>query len=829
MRKVLFVFFLGTLFCSFISFAQKPKRFSSSEILLKLQKLNVLGNALYVAAHPDDENTRLITYLANEKMVNTAYFSFTRGDGGQNLIGPEIREELGLIRTQELLQARNIDNGTQYFSRAVDFGYSKHPDETFNIWDKEAVLGDLVWVIRNTRPDVIITRFNVTPGTTHGHHTASAILAAEAFDLAGDPEKYPEQLIYIDPWQPTSLYWNAFFWRRSDYQKDTSELIGYDIGKYNNLLGQSYSEIAALSRSSHRSQGFGATGARGRSIDYLQFEKGEQATQDAFEVVDITWNRVVGGASLSKDIDEIISNFEPSKPVGILDELLSLRSKIEEVKDSFWRTKKLNEIDEIIYAITGLYLEVKADSYISSPGTTMKVSVEAINRSSANITLKKVIYNEVGVGSTYSKKLSENIREQYETTINLPKSMNYSQPYWLKEEHGIGMFEVNDQRKIGKGENDSAVSASFLLDINGQELVFTKPVIYKMNDPVMGEVYRPLSVGPPVYVNASTSVVVFTNHASKEIRLDVRAGVDQLSGDVSLNLPETWRVEPASFEFYLEQKGETKSFLFTVTPPENQETSMAEAVVNIGEERYSYSFTEINYEHIPAQLLFNKAKVKFVKINIEKGSERIGYLMGAGDNIPENLRQMGYEVDIINELDFNPQVLDKYDVIILGVRALNTENRLIYDMDKLLAYVNRGGNLILQYNTSHRLVTEDFAPYPLKLSRNRVAVEEAEVKILDEDHPVLNSPNKITEKDFTGWIQERGLYFPGSWSDEYATILSSNDPGESPLDGGLLIAQYGKGSFIYTSYSWFRELPAGVPGAYRLFVNMLSLQSLQVE
>lgn len=823
MRKALYIILFGFLFHVNDLNAQKPKRFSSSEIQLKLQKLNVLGNALYVAAHPDDENTRLITYLANEKKVNTSYFSFTRGDGGQNLIGPEIREELGLIRTQELLAARRIDNGKQYFSRAVDFGYSKHPDETFNIWEKEKALTDLVWVIRNTRPDVIITRFNVTPGTTHGHHTASAILAGEAFELAGDPTKYTEQLTYVEPWQPTSLYWNAYFWRRSEYQKDTSELISYDIGKYNQLLGLSYSEIAALSRSSHRSQGFGATGSRGVIMDYLQFEKGVKAQNDAFEVVDLSWNRVEGGAVLSSEIDNIIDRFNPENPVAILDELLSLRIDISELDDEFWRSKKIAEVDEIIYAVTGLFLEAKANDYVASPGTTVPISIEAINRSNANITLKKVIFNEIGIGSTYSKKLDENKDEQFEATINLPKSMNYSQPYWLEEEHSLGMFTVQNQRLIGQGENAPAVTADFILDINGQELVFTKPVIYKRNDPVLGEVYRPFSIGPPVYVNASGDVVVFTNHASQEIKLDVRAAKDQLVGKVSLQLPGNWRVEPNSYEISLNQKGETQSFLFTVTPPEKQETAIATATVEIGDEHFSYGFKEINYEHIPAQLLFNKAQVKFVKINLEKGSEKVGYLMGAGDNIPDNLRQMGYEVEMINDLDFDTNTLDKYDVIILGVRALNTEDRLKYDMDKLLEFVHRGGNLILQYNTSHRLVTKDFAPFPLTLSRDRVAVEEAEVKIIDGEHPVMNFPNKIQPEDFDNWIQERGLYFPGSWSEEYAAVLSSNDPSEKPLDGGLLITKYGEGYFVYTSYSWFRELPAGVPGAYRLFVNMMSL------
>ncbi len=341
--------------------AQKPERYNSSDIQLMLQKLKVLGNVLYVAAHPDDENTAIITYFANERKVNTAYFSFTRGDGGQNLIGPEIRDELGVIRTNELLMARQIDNGRQFFSRAVDFGYSKNPDETFNIWDREKALGDLVWVIRKFRPDVIITRFNTIPGTTHGHHTASAILAHEAMDIAGDPNRYPEQFTYVNPWQPKSLYWNSYFWRRSEYMKDTSELLSVDVGKYNELLGMSYSEIAALSRSSHKSQGFGSTGTRGQRLEYLQHEKGYKPEMDVFEGIDTSWSRVEGGESIDEKVEGLIEKFNPHKPADILNELIALRKEIAGLTDEFWRKKKLNEIDEIIYAVTGLYLEVKAE------------------------------------------------------------------------------------------------------------------------------------------------------------------------------------------------------------------------------------------------------------------------------------------------------------------------------------------------------------------------------------------------------------------------------------------------------------------------------------
>ncbi|MCG8307874.1 MAG: PIG-L family deacetylase [Cytophagales bacterium] len=804
--------------------AQKPRRFNSADIQIKLQKLKVLGNVLYVAAHPDDENTRLITYMANEKKVNTAYFSFTRGDGGQNLIGSEIREELGVIRTQELLEARKIDRGQQFFSRAVDFGYSKHPDETFKIWDKEEVLGDLVWVIRKFRPDVIITRFNTVPGTTHGHHTASAILAGEAFDLAGDETKYPEQLLYLKPWQPASLYWNAYFWRKSDYQKDVSELIGYDIGMYNHLLGESYSEIAAQSRSSHRSQGFGATGNRGIQMDYLQFEKGEKAGEDIFEHIDISWNRVDGGKQIEDYIDEILKDFDPVNPEKIVDRLLVLYQKIEGIDDDFWKNKKQEEVNELIYAITGLFLEVKANDFSAHPGQKVNLEIEAINRSNVNITLKKVVFKSVGVGSRFDVELKNNNKQELKAVVTIPQKAAYSQPYWLAADHSKGMFEVDDQRQIGRAQNEAAISAEFVLDIEGQELIFEKPVIYKRNDPVRGEVYQPFVISPPVFINIAGGLVVFANHASQDIDVEIVAGKNTVNGKLALNLPDTWEVSPKAYDFSLSMKGERKNFSFKIKPPDKQETALVRGEVHMDGQIYDRSLTKIEYDHIPTQLLFSKAKVKFVKVDLDRGDENIGYLMGAGDNIPENLRQIGYDVTVINNMEFDPESLDEFDVIILGVRALNTEERLKFDMQKLLDFVERGGTLIVQYNTSHRLVTKEFSPHSITLSRNRVAVEEAEVRILDAGHKVLNYPNKIDESDFQDWIQERGLYFPGSWSDEYDAILSSNDPGEGPLDGGLLITEYGKGYFVYSSYSWFRELPAGIPGAYRLFVNMISLK-----
>ncbi len=820
-RKVLFSFSFFILLTG-VLLAQKPKSYSASDIQLRLEKLNVLGTALYVAAHPDDENTRLITYLANGKKFYTGYFAFTRGDGGQNLIGPEIRDQLGVIRTQELLAAREIDGGEQFFSRAVDFGYSKHPDETFQIWDREKVLSDMVWVIRKFRPDVIICRFNTEPGTTHGHHTASAIIAGEAFKIANDPEVFPEQLKYVKTWQPSAVYWNTYWWRREE-GLDLEKLPKYDIGEYNPLLGQSYSEIAALSRSQHKSQGFGATGQRGEIMEYFSFVDGEEAKEDLFEHIDVSWNRVENGEYIQKEINKILDKYDPKKPYEIVADLLSLRNSIDNLNNKFWRERKLNEVDELIYACLGLYLEVTANAYSATHGDSLYLTFEAINRSPVNVKLLSYSIDQVNIPGTMDSLLMPNEDRNDKYGIIIPDDISYSQPYWLQEKGSLGMFKVDDQRLIGRAQNGNALDASFNLEINGIPIQFNKAVVYKHNDPVKGEMYRPFVVIPPVFTQINGSVMVFSNEQPREVTVKVKSGKDSIQGKVRLEITDGWKVEPGFYDFNLKVKGQEQSFSFTVTPPDTKSKVIATAIAEYKGKAYERSLVNIEYDHIPSQVLFEDATASFVRIELSKKGSEIGYIMGAGDAIPEALQQIGYNVEIINDKDFSQDYLQKFDAVILGIRALNTVERLNFDMPKLLEYVKNGGTLLTQYNTSHRMVTDHFSPYELKLSRNRVAVEEAEIKIIKPKHPVMNYPNKITDEDFQDWVQERGLYFPEEWDKKFDTVISTHDPGEDPLEGGILVAKYGKGYFIYSSLSWFRELPAGVSGAYRLFTNLISV------
>ncbi|MDH5397315.1 MAG: PIG-L family deacetylase, partial [Cyclobacteriaceae bacterium] len=454
--------------------AQKPQQRDAAEILLGLQKLNFLGSVLYVAAHPDDENTRIISYFSNKVLANTAYLSMTRGDGGQNLIGSEIREYLGIIRTQELLAARRTDGGRQFFTRANDFGYSKSADETQEIWDREQVLSDVVWTFRNFRPDVVITRFPTDGRGGHGHHTTSALLAAEAFNLAGDKKAFSDQLSLTQPWSPKRLYLNTGRWWNQSVNADTDGVITLDVGEYSPLLGQSYSEIAAISRSQHKSQGFGSTGTRGEQLEFLEYRRGDRANKDIFEGINTTWTRVEGGKKIQGMIEEAIGSFIPSNPGLSVSKLLEIRKAIQTIKDPYWKSQKTRETDRLIADCLGLYLEVSSSDYSAAPGEQINLSFEAVNRSGIAVVLNK-IGNKMGLmDSVMNTSLPQKNKITFNNSILLPSDMTIGQPYWLQKEGTLGMYSVEDRRHIGKPENDPAITVDFTVEIAGEKIVFTR-------------------------------------------------------------------------------------------------------------------------------------------------------------------------------------------------------------------------------------------------------------------------------------------------------------------------------------------------------------------
>ena len=822
--------FLISAFC----WSQKPAKPTSAELFHQIQKLNFLGSVLYIAAHPDDENTKLISYMANHQNARTAYLSLTRGDGGQNLIGTELRELLGVIRTQELIEARKIDGGEQFFTRANDFGFSKIPDETLKIWNKNQVLEDMVYLVRKFKPDVIINRFDHrSPGTTHGHHTSSALLSTEVFDMAANPAVFPEQLSLVSVWQPKRLYFNQSIWFYGGKDKfdkaDKSNLTHLETGVYSSLSGKSNQEIASLSRSKHQSQGFGSTPNRGEDIEYLEFVKGNapQHKNNLFEGIDTSWNRIKNGTAIAKILYDVEKNFDFKNPAASIPKLIEAYKLIKKIEDKHWRTVKTEEIEKIIYGCAGLFLEGVAEQQSYTPGSNINVKTEVINRSNTNIELLSVSMFPINQTKNISKKTENNKPEYFDLSFTLPENTNYTSPYWLEKEGTNGMYRVDELEKTGLPDIIRNVKLRFELLILGEKIGYEKDVIYKYNDPVKGETYKPLDIVPEVSVAFTDKVVIFRENTMQKIGIKVKSGQENISGIVQLNLPNNWKVSPEKQPFNFNRKGSESVFYFEVIPDKN--ASETEALITAVSDKKHFDKEQIiiNYDHISQQQILLPAKAKFIPLDIKTNGEKIAYIMGAGDDIPQYLRQMGYEVKILNPKDITAESLKAFQTIIMGIRAYNTVEELAFKQSVLLEHVKNGNTMIVQYNTNGKLVTQDMSPYTLKISRDRVTEEDAEVRFLAPKHKILNHPNLITKTDFSGWVQEQGLYYPNEWGKEFTPILSSNDTGEEPKNGALLIAPYGKGYYIYTGLSFFRELPAGVPGAFRLFANMISINSVQ--
>lgn len=818
------------LLLSLNGWSQQPAKPNAVELYNQIQKLNFLGSVLYIAAHPDDENTRLIAYLSNDIKARTGYLSLTRGDGGQNLIGPELREQLGVIRTQELIEARKIDGGEQFFSRANDFGFSKNPDETLQIWDKEQVLSDVIWTIRKFQPDVIINRFDHrSPGTTHGHHTSSAMLSFEAFDKVNDANVFPNQLQYTKTWQPKRLFFNTSWWFYGSKEKfdaaDKSNQTKLQIGTYYQSTGKSNQEIAALSRSRHQSQGFGSTGTRGEEDEYLEFLKGDAPKNKAniFDGIDTTWNRVKGGKAIGDILINVEKNFDFKNPSASIPELVKAYDLIQNLEDNHWKEIKTEEIKKIIAGCAGLYLEAVADVAEATPLSVIKVRLEAINRSAINMNLNTVntVPGSMSIQSVTPLEFNKSVVKNIE--LELPEDEQYTNAYWLNDKGTVGMYTVNNQEDIGKPDVIRQVTITFMVDINGVTIPFERNVIYKYNDDVKGEVYQPLDIVPAVTSSFTEKVYIFNNDRSKTITVKIKAGEDYCKGSIKLDLPQEWDVSPKEILFTIDKKGQETLAVFSVSPSKEISEINIKSIITVDGQAFDKNKVDINYPHIYKQMVLKPAEAMAIRLKIKTKNEKIAYIMGAGDEVPKSLSQMSYEVEILKPEDISTERLASFDVVMTGIRAYNTVNALAFKQKTLLDFVKNGKTMIVQYNTTDDLVTKDIAPFPLKISRDRVTEENADVRFLAPNHPVLNYPNKITAADFTGWKQEQGLYYPSEYDKAFTPILSSNDKGETPKSGALLVAKYGKGYYVYTGLSFFRELPEGVSGAFRLLANIIAI------
>lgn len=800
---------------------------SASAILQEMRALRECGSVLYVAAHPDDENTQFIAYLSKGRGVRTAYLSLTRGEGGQNLIGPEIGDPLGVIRTQELLAARRVDGGEQFFSRARDFGFSKDYEQTLAKWDRREVLADVVRVIRQFRPDVIVTRFPPEGGGTHGHHTASTVLALEAFKIAGDPKEFSEQGTHdgLAPWQPKRIFWNSF--RGAGDVKP----LRLDIGGYLPLLGQSLGEISALSRSSHRSQGYGSIGARGARADEFVPLDGKPVGNDLFDGIDTSWGRWPKLKEVGAQIDEIIAHFNPLDPAASVAALFAVRNRIAadgEVDPTVGA--KLLQANHLIADCLGLYVETTAPQAEIVPGEGLNLHFSAIVRSRLPVRWNSVqtLQRDWHLNDQTPVELRENQIAVREGTLTVPANLPLSQPYWLREEGTAGMYRVDDPALIGRPTKDASLGVLYSFTVGDQNLgVFSEPVQVTA-DPAKGEIRRHLDVVPPIVLGLARDVELFTPNARHTVEVEIRAARADQRGTLALDAPAGWQVTPARQDFHLAAVGDHARFAFTITAPGQPTTGGIVAQATIDGKVYDTGRQEIRYEHIPPQLLQPVARIKAVCLDLAIRGQQVGYLPGAGDRTAESLAAMGYVVTPLTGADLTPDRLRAFDAVVVGVRAFNVRTDLAPGLAALFAYAENGGNVVVQYNTPNDLRNPRLAPFDLELSRdlprNRVTNEKAPVTFLAPEHPVFHAPNEITVADFDGWVQERGLNFPSQWDHEHFTaLLACSDPGEAPLTSGLLVADYGKGHFVYTGLSFFRQLPAGVPGAYRLFANLVSL------
>ncbi|MGZ8538460.1 MAG: PIG-L family deacetylase, partial [Flavisolibacter sp.] len=685
----------------------------------------------------------------------------------------------------------------------------------FTKWDKEKILSDVVWVIRKFQPDVIVTRFPTTGEGGHGHHTASAILAVEAFTAAADANRFPEQLKYVQPWQVKKVLWNSFNFNNPTPPTDAFKL---DVGGYNPILGKSYGEIAAESRSQHKSQGFGATRSRGEVFEYFKSLAGSTVNNDLFEDVNTTWQRINGGDKIDLMVNAIIASFDFMQPQKSVGQLMQLYKTLNAYPAHYWKEQKLKEIKDLIEAASGVWVEAFTNQYYAVQGDSLRINFVVNDRLGAGFRLNTVGFEDFD--SAFNTNLAKNRNLIFNKTILVLPTKEITQPYWLKNKMAEGYYNVSDQTLIGQPDVQASFHVTYNLMVNGESLSFIKPLRYKFTDQVKGELYQPVVILPKytIEIPRQSTIVRTAADWKEEFSYVAQKNLNntKLYRDADLVVNDSLSLNKGGRRLY------------------NKTMDQKQAAVQTKNGEVSYTYFEeprkitakqlhtIRYDHIPNINYFTEAVARFVPLEIKTAGKRIGYIVGAGDKLPESLEQMGYEVTLLTDKELARNNLKQFDAIISGVRAFNTNEWMNKYYDKLMNYVKEGGNYIVQYSQANNIRSK-MGPYPFNLVSKRISDENAAVTFLKPDHQVLNFPNKITQEDFKGWIQERSLYHAGNIDSNYTTIFRMNDPGENHDDGSLIITKYGKGFFTYTGLAFFRELPAGVPGAYRLMANIIAL------
>lgn len=832
-----------------------------------LKRLNNTGSVMMIGAHPDDEDSSLLAYLARGENARTAYLSLTRGDGGQNIIGPELFESLGVIRTEELLQARRLDGAEQFFARAFDYGFSKSLDEAKLKWPEEVVKCDVVRAIRTFRPLVVISRFSGTPSDNHGQHQYAGYISPIAVKAAADPQQCKD----AGPvWQVRKFYRGGFGQQGG---------LRINTGQFDPLLGRSYGEIAIEGRSLHRSQGEGRIEPRGEQFSNLTLTEStvpKAATEtNIFDGIDTTLLGIAKldfGTASSPDhvifqlrdaqqaAERALSEFDIKDPAKIIPLLLNgqqaLRDLIENpngkpVNDGAIVVSRQERLfEDALSKVIGLQIDALSDTETVVPGGQLSVTARVYFPKNPNVVFKKIDIQKpdgwnVGAaadptdGGPGSGPRAGNSNATARFTVDVPRNAALTAPYWLTDPRDGDLFRWPKTRSQTLPFDPPALSALVTMELNGKTITFSQPVQYRYADLTRGEIRREVNVVPLLSLNVDQKLLIVPQSdkpLTRTLTLSItNNGAKPVSGVDALNIPvqPEWNYTKSSAAFDLKNKNEKTSVSFDVTIPAKAKAGVYHIYPNamVGEGLLNQTMTTIAYPHIQTHRFYTRAETIVNVLDLKVAPVKVGYIMGSGDEVPEAMRQMGLTVTMLDEKDLSSGDLAKYDTIVVGIRASETRPDYVANNKRLFDYANSGGNLIVQYQRG-QFGQSGLAPFPVNMAEAqrtaagsiaRVVDENAKVTILEPAHPVFNFPNKIGDDDFKGWVQERNAYNMATFDPQYTPLLESHDAGEQENKGGLVMAKLGKGTWTYCSYSFFRQLPAGVGGAYRLFANLLSL------
>ncbi|MBK7598390.1 MAG: PIG-L family deacetylase [Acidobacteria bacterium] len=875
MKKLLSVLLLFALLVQVSSYTvtadtrPAPEDRGSSGLALALRRLQTIASVLHTAAHPDDESTELLAYLARGQGARVAYMALNRGEGGQNGIGPELWEGLGVIRTEELLSARKLDGAEQYFSRAFDFGFTRSPEETLQKWNREEVLGDMVRVIRMMRPLVVVSGFTGTARDGHGQHQVAGTLTPEAIKAAADPNRFPEQIGKegLQPWQVQKVYGRLF----GPCQGKCAE---FDVGVFDPVLGRSYAELAADGRSRHRSQDFGMIQARGSQVRsfplWQSLVQVPEKETSLFGGLDVSLTgiakfagkdgqRMLPALGRIRDLAaKAMSEFRMQQPELIaphlaegLREVRALRASLGSLDPATKANvdnmlgRKEREFGDALIKAHGVIVDALSNTEIVTPGEPFEITA---NIYLGRVSQKADVAADVKVITPQGWKI-ESSKEEAEQPTGImamvrgrenpdisprlratpPENEPPTQPYWLAKQRTKDQFDWDDTMPRNLPFGPAVAHALVELTLSGQRVTINQPVEYRFADKTFGEIRRELKVAPAITLTLTPSMLIIpsgSQNRTREISIDITHNARKnTNGTLKLVAPQGWKVEADSRPLAFTRQSEKTARTYRVTPPAgaNGTFDLKAAVESEGRE-YTSGYSVISYPHIENHFIYHPAATKVEVFDVKvAGNLKVGYIMGSGDDGPSALSQLGINVKQISPSELASGDLSVYDTIILGIRVYEVNEDVMSNNKRLLEYVSNGGTLIVQYNKDE-FARGRFAPYPVQMQRGlRVTDENAPITVLDPGHPLFNFPNRIVDADWKGWVQERGLYFLSEWDSRYTPLLAAPDDTGTVLKGGQLIAQYGKGNYIFTGYAWFRQFPAGVPGAYRLFANMVSL------